>query len=96
VRQRIEVVASAELTAAVPARQAIVAIETTDGRKVHHRTTAVRGTPDNPMDQAEVEAKARDLVVPIIGAERAEQLIAAVGSLESLRTVIELRPLLQA
>jgi 2-methylcitrate dehydratase PrpD len=96
VRQRIEVVPSAELTAAVPARQAIVAIETTDGRKVQHRTYAVRGTPDNAMDQAEVEAKVRDLVVPIIGVERAERLIAAAGSLESLRAVIELRPLLQA
>src|SRR5205807_2161430 len=68
VRKRIEVVPSAELTAAVPARQAIVAVETTDGRKVRRRTTAVRGTPDNPMDQAEVEAKARELVAPIIGA----------------------------
>ena len=96
VRQRIEVVPSAELTAAVPARQAIVAIETTDGRTVRHRTFAVRGTPDNPMDAAEVEAKARDLIVPIIGAERAEKLIAAVASLEKLETVLDLRPLLRA
>ncbi len=96
VRARIEVVPSAELTAAVPARQAIVAIETTDGRKVRHRTTAVRGTPDNPMDQAEVEAKARDLIGPIVGTERAERLIAAVRAFESLRNATELRPLLQA
>jgi 2-methylcitrate dehydratase PrpD len=96
VRARIEAVPSAELTAAVPARQAIVAIEATDGRKLRHRTYAVRGTPDNPMDQAEVDAKARDLVVPIIGAERAEKLIAAVASLEQVRAVTELRPLLQA
>jgi 2-methylcitrate dehydratase PrpD len=96
VRARITVVPSAELTAAVPARQAIVAVETTDGRKLRHRTHAVRGTPDNPMDQAEVEAKARDLVVPIIGAERAEKLIATVGSIETLDSVIKLRPLLQA
>jgi 2-methylcitrate dehydratase PrpD len=96
VRRRIEVKPSAELTAAVPARQATVAIETTDGRKVRHRTYAVRGTPDNPMDQAEVEAKARDLVVPIIGAERAEKLIAAVGAVENVRNATELRPLLQA
>jgi 2-methylcitrate dehydratase PrpD len=96
VRRRIEVVPSAELTAAVPARQAIVAVETTDGRKVHKRTTAVRGTPDNPMDQAEVEAKARDLVVPIIGAARAEKLIAAVASLENVSAIADLRPLLQA
>ena len=96
VRKRIEVVPSAELTAAVPARQAIIALETTDGRQLRHRTYAVRGTPDNPMDAAEVEAKARDLIVPIIGAERSEKLIAAVASLESLRAVTELRPLLQA
>jgi 2-methylcitrate dehydratase PrpD len=96
VRQRIDVVPSVELTAAVPARQAIVAIETADGRRVRHRTYAVRGTPDNPMDQAEVEAKARDLAVPVIGAERAEELIVVVGSLEKLGAVTELRPLLQA
>ena len=95
VRRLIEVVPSAELTAAVPARQAVVAIETDDGRKLRHRTVAVRGTPDNPMTTAEVEAKARDLIVPIIGAERAEQLIAAVAGLERLGNVIELRPLLQ-
>jgi 2-methylcitrate dehydratase PrpD len=96
VRARIEAVPSAELTAAVPARQAIVAIETTGGRRVRHRTYAVRGTPDNPMEVAEVEAKARDLVVPVIGAERAEKLIAAVRSLEGVPNVTELRPLLQA
>jgi 2-methylcitrate dehydratase PrpD len=96
VRERIEAVPSAELTAAVPARQAIVAIEMTDGRRVRHRTHAVRGTPDNPMDQDEVEAKARDLVVPVIGAERAEKLIAAGRSLEQLDSVVKLRPLLQA
>jgi 2-methylcitrate dehydratase PrpD len=96
VRSRIEVVPSAELTAAVPARQAAVAVETTDGRSVRHRTYAVRGTPDNPMETAEVEAKARDLVAPIIGGERADKLVAAVAGLEKLGKAAELRPLLQA
>ena len=35
---------------AVPARQAIVKIETADGRTLSHRTYAVRGTPGNPME----------------------------------------------
>ena len=95
-RRRIDVVPSAELTAAVPARQAIVAIETADGRSLRQRTYAVRGTPDNPMKRTEVETKARDLMVPVIGAERAEKLIGAVASLETLRAVTDLRPLLQA
>ncbi len=96
VRERITAVPSPELTAAIPARQAIVAIETTDGRTLRHRTVAVRGTPDNPMDAAEVEAKARDLMEPVIGAERAERLIAAVAELERVTNATELRPLLQA
>ena len=80
----------------MPARQAIVAVETTDGRTLRHRTTAVRGTPDNPMETAEVEDKARDLMGPVIGAARAAQLVKAVASLERIGTAIELRPLLQA
>jgi 2-methylcitrate dehydratase PrpD len=96
VRRRIEVVPSPELTIAVPARQAIVTVETTDGRSVRHRTVAVRGTPDNPMEDAEVEEKARDLMAPVIGAERSEKLIAAAAALERLESVLELRPLLQA
>jgi 2-methylcitrate dehydratase PrpD len=96
VRSRITAVPSAELTAAVPARQAIVAIETTDGRMLRHRTIAVRGTPDNPMDAAEVEAKARDLMAPVIGAERAESLIAAVAAIEQIKDATQLRSLLQA
>jgi len=96
VRSRVTAVPSPELTAAVPARQAIVAIETADGRTLRHRTIAVRGTPDNPMQATEVEAKARDLMTPVIGAERTESLIAAVAALEQIRDATELRPLLQA
>lgn len=74
-RARIEAVPSAELTRARPARQAIVELETIDGQKLLHHTIAVAGTPDAPMDASAVAAKARDLVVPIIGADRTETLI---------------------
>ncbi len=96
IRQRIEAVPSRELTEAVPARQAIVEIETTDGRTLSHRTRAVRGTPANPMTQAEVEQKALDLIAPVTGATRAAELVAAVASLETLASIRTLRPLLQA
>jgi 2-methylcitrate dehydratase PrpD len=96
VRARIHAVPSAELTAAVPARQAIVEIDTNDGRTLRHRTVAVRGTPDNPMSETEVRAKAFDLNAPIIGARRARDLEAAIAALETLPSVRQLRPLLQA
>jgi 2-methylcitrate dehydratase PrpD len=95
VRSRITLVASDELAAAVPARQAIVEIETGNGERLRHHAKAVRGTPDNPMTAEEIEAKARDLIEPVIGAARAERLVGAVGELEKLGSVRELRPLLQ-
>lgn len=96
VRRRIEAIASVELTAARPARQAIVEIDCVDGRQLHHRTRAVLGTPDNPMSEIQVEEKARDLMAPVLGGARTEQLIAALRGLESLDDVRRLRPLLQA
>lgn len=95
-RRRIDAVPSAELTAAVPARQAIIEIETRSGARLSHRTRAVRGTPNNPMDRAEISAKALDLVSPIIGQARADRLVDSIWSIERLGDVRALRPLLQA
>ena len=96
VRSRIDLIPSAELTRAVPARQAIVEIELGDGRTVRHHAKAVRGTPDNPMTTREIEDKAHDLIAPITGAERAGRLVAAIRDLDALRSLRDLRPLLQA
>jgi 2-methylcitrate dehydratase PrpD len=96
IRQRIEAVPSRELTEAVPARQAIIEVETNDGRKVSHRTRAVRGTPANPMTQGEVERKALDLMAPVIGSARAAELVSTIARLEVLPSVRAQRPLLQA
>ncbi len=48
------------------------------------------------MDAKEVEAKALDLTAPVLGTERANELIATVRMLERLDTMARLRPLLQA
>jgi 2-methylcitrate dehydratase PrpD len=96
VRRTITLIPSPELTVAKPARQAIVEIDLASGKTVRHHAKAVRGTPDNPMTTPEIEDKARDLVAPIIGAERAGKLVEAVRSMETMRSMRELRPLLQA
>jgi 2-methylcitrate dehydratase PrpD len=96
IRKLVEVVPSRELQMAVPARQAIVRIETADGRSLNHRTYVVRGTARNPMDAKEVEAKALDLTAPILGIARANELIATVGNLDRFGPVSGLRRLLQA
>jgi len=96
VRARITAVASEELASAVPARQAIVTIETGDGRTLRHRTVEVRGTPGNPMTAGEVAAKALDLMAPVLGNDRAEAVIATVAGLDGPEPVSRLRPLLLA
>jgi 2-methylcitrate dehydratase PrpD len=94
-RRRIELHGDDQLSKAMPSRQGIVELELRDGRKLRHHTRAVRGTPDNPMTRAEVEAKSYDLMAPVIGPTRARRLCDAVWRLERLADVRKLRPLLQ-
>ena len=89
-RDKMTVVPSPELTVAKPARQAILEVRTKDGRQVRHHTVAVRGTPDNPMPVGDVEAKAIDLLAPVIGAKAGVALIDAVWNLEGIQNINEL------
>lgn len=94
-RRRVELCGDDRLSAAMPERQGIVEITLRDGRKLIHRTTAVRGTAQNPMTRAEVEDKSKDLMAPVIGPARAQKLCDAVWNLERVDDVRGLRPLLR-
>ena len=92
-RKLIELVPSKVLSEARPARQAIVEVESKDGRRFSRRTKAVLGTPDNPMSEVQVEAKALDLISARIGGAAAKRLVGAVREVASLSDVRELVPL---
>ena len=94
-RSRIELHGDDALTRAMPSRQGMVEIRLCDGRELRHRTQAVRGTAENPMTRAEVDAKSYDLMAPVIGRRRARRLCDAVWSLETVKDIRRLRPLLQ-
>ena len=79
----------------MPSRQGIVEVTLRDGRSLRHHTSAVRGTAENPMSRAEVEAKSTDLLTPLLGKARARRLCEAVWNLEQVADVRRLRPLLQ-
>jgi 2-methylcitrate dehydratase PrpD len=85
VRKLIELIPSQELAGAHPPRQAIVEIALRDARVLSHRTRAVRGTADNPMTRAEVEAKALDLMRGPLGSDRAHTLVEACRTIEYSR-----------
>ena len=92
-RAKIALVPSEELTHAKPRRQAIVAVKTRDGRTISKRTVSVHGTADNPMSQAEIEAKALDLIGGVLGTRRAKTLLRVIASLETVPDVATLRRL---
>jgi hypothetical protein len=67
-----------------------------DGQKLRELVKHAPGTPQNPLDTAGVNAKARELIAPVLGSERAETLIARIGALERIPDMRELRPLLMS
>jgi 2-methylcitrate dehydratase PrpD len=94
-RARVELVPDEELERLMPLRVAIVDVQLADGTHLSRRVDDVRGTPRNPMTQLEIEAKATDLIVPVLGAAKCSALIEKIVHLESLADVRELRPHLQ-
>jgi 2-methylcitrate dehydratase PrpD len=94
-KAKVRLVPDEELERLYPRREAIVEIALVDGTRLTERVGAVRGTSDNPMTRDEVAAKARDLVIPVVGAANAARLIETVLALETVKDIRTLRPLLQ-
>ena len=94
-RAKVQLVGDEALEKFLPRRAGIVEVTTNDGRTVTERVDDVRGTAENPMTRDEVVAKARDLIAPVLGAQTFEKLVARIFDLERLRSVRELRPLIQ-
>jgi 2-methylcitrate dehydratase PrpD len=94
-RAKVELVGDTELERRAPRREAIVEVALADGTQLSEHVEAVRGTSDNPMPRAEVVAKCRDLITPVLGAAKCAALIEHVLALESVPNVRDLRDLLQ-
>src|SRR5215468_9028873 len=74
-RAKVVVTAEAELERMLPRRVAVVEITLNDGTRLREENDTVRGTPENPMTKDEIVDKARDLIVPVLGAEKCAKLI---------------------
>jgi 2-methylcitrate dehydratase PrpD len=94
-RAKVNLVRDEELAKLLPARVTVVEIALADGTRLSERITAVRGTVRNPMTRSEVVAKARDLIEPILGPEKARRLIDTVYAIEGVPDVRNLQPLLR-
>jgi 2-methylcitrate dehydratase PrpD len=94
-RAKVQLVADEMLERLYPRREGIVEVTLTDGMRLTDRVGAVRGTSDNPMTREEVVSKARDLIAPVVGPANTARLIETVLTLETVKDVRSLRPLLQ-
>jgi len=80
---------------AAGARPPLVAVTLTDGTRLSEDVTAVLGTVNNPMTRDQVVAKCRELIAPVLGASASAKLIERTLDIENLKSIRELRPLLQ-
>ena len=94
VKERVELIADKSLMDPEAPRSGRVEVKLRDGRTVSHFTRHAPGTKENPLSTEEVSAKARSLMVPVLGEGPAEKVIRRVNALETVKDVRELRAFL--
>jgi len=93
VKERVQLVADRKLVDPAAPRSGMVEATLKVGRTVSHFTRFPPGTKENPLNTEGLNAKVRDLMAPVLGAERTAALIQRVNTLEEVRDVRDLRPL---
>jgi hypothetical protein len=79
------------------ARPPLIQITLADGTRLTQDTLegGVLGTAANPMTREQVVAKCRDLMGPVLGAATTGKVIDTLLSIEGVKDIRTLRPLLQ-
>jgi 2-methylcitrate dehydratase PrpD len=87
VMKRVELVADKSLMDPAAPRSGLVEVVLRDGRKVTHFTRHAPGTKENPVSTDTINEKVRDLMAPVIGAQRTEEAIRRVHAIEQVANV---------
>lgn len=90
VMERIKVIGDPKLNDPAAPRGGLVEVVLKDGRTVSQHTRYPPGTKENPLDTETLNAKARDLMVPVLGRERTAAAIQQLNALEQVGDVGEL------
>ena len=94
IRKRVQLVGDPVLVVPDAPRSGFIEVTLRDGRKVSHFTRHAPGTKENPLSSERVNEKARNLMTPVLGAQKTEELITRVHAIEQVANVRELVPLL--
>lgn len=90
-RDRVQLIADPGLMDPAAPRSGLVEVTLRDGRTVSHFTRHAPGTKENPMDTEGVNEKARLLMGPVLGGDRAEEVIRRLNAPEELKDVRDLQ-----
>jgi hypothetical protein len=74
----------------------VMEVHLRNGTVLKGQTMSAKGSFENPLTPDEENAKALDLIVPILGQDRAERLLDALWNFESIDDVCSLRSLYRA
>jgi 2-methylcitrate dehydratase PrpD len=88
--ERVKVIGDPKLNDPAAPRGGLVEVVLTDGRTISRHTRFPPGTKENPLDTEALNAKARDLMGPVLGSQRTEAAIRQLNALEQVRDVGEL------
>ena len=92
-KSRIKAAGDPRLTDVQRRWRCVMEINLKDGRRLAHQTMAAKGSYENPVTREDEEEKALDLIGPMLGKRRTEELIAALWELDSIKDVRLLRRL---
>lgn len=77
-----------EIDAAFPGKRAAnICIETVDGQLYEHFQPNRKGDPEDPLTDAELDAKLLELASPVLGKSVAEKLAATLWSIDRATSV---------
>ncbi len=95
---RTHVAGDPELDKVFPEQKScILTIRTKDGRQFTQRNDGpFKGDPENPLSEADIETKFNTMTIPVLGQERASQIISSIKQLDKLGDVSKLVDLLTA
>ena len=96
VRRKIEVLGDPALTGAQRGWRCAMEITLNDGRKLTHQTTPAKGGFESPLTRQDEHEKALDLIAPVLGKRRAQELLAALWDFDCVKDVRSLRKLVSA
>jgi 2-methylcitrate dehydratase PrpD len=96
VRSRVHAVPDPSLTDVQRRWRCVMEVHLRNGTVLKGQTMSAKGSFENPLTPDEENAKALDLIVPILGQDRSERLLDALWSFENIDDVCSLRPLYRA